>query len=252
MKMLRAGTRVSMSLPLAILSIMMGCADPHGDDPHTTDDLASFSDDATEAAAQEFVPPSNSGELSGDHIKIESIRMTGRGCQAGTWSSEKVPESNAFTLTFNKYIIEAQPTATPTSYQLPCSISLTLRTPKNLSYSITSFQYFGYANLSNGMKATLLADYAFTGYGVANSPKEFRHNFPVPYDTTYAVNDDFVARGIAPSWAPCDITSNLQIRTRLILENSSDRPGVLAMDNLDARSQAALKINVQTGPCPTR
>ncbi|MET0339441.1 MAG: DUF4360 domain-containing protein [Polyangiales bacterium] len=246
MTTLGIGSKAAASLALTALSFVTGCADLPADDAQlVTEGVAEAG--AAEVAAQ------RSGELSGANITIDSVSASGAGCPAGSWEAERVPEGNAFTLTFNQYAIEAPATTTAAIHQLPCNISLRIRTPKNLSYAVTSFQYFGYANLTTGMKASLLANYAFTGFGVADVRKEFRHDFPIPYDTTFALNDEITARGVAPTWAPCDITSNLQVRTRLTLETSNrTRPGILAMDNIDVRAQAALKINIRTGPCPAR
>jgi hypothetical protein len=240
---------VVVGFAFTALSALVGCADLQGDVSRIDDEVSSF--DETEIAAQRL-PPST-GELSGDNIKIENVTASGAGCPSNSWSYELVPEGNALTITFDRYLIEAPATSTPVVKQLPCNISLRIRTPKNLSYAITSFQYYGYANLTSGMKGTLLADYAWTGFGVANTHKTFRYDFPIPYDTTYALNDDIVARGNALSWAPCEITSSLQVRSRLMVENANtQRPAVLAMDNVDVRAQAALRITFRTGACPPR
>ena len=248
------GSRVAVSLAFTALNALMGCAGLPEDDQQASDDEVIWHDrDEAEVLAQQIVPPPNSGPISGDNIRIESVAATGAGCPRGSWTAEMVPEGNAFTITFNSYVVEAPPTSTPSLKRLPCDISLKVRTPRNLSYAVTSFQYFGYANLSPGMKARLIANYAFTGLGVAPALKTFQYDFPVPYNTTFAVNDNIQARGNAPSWAPCDISSNLQVRTSLVLEAANTAmPGVLAMDNLDGRAEAALKINFRTGSCPPR
>ena len=237
---------IVVGLALA-LGALMGCADLQGDDQQVVDDVAS----AEETQIAEQRAPSNSGPLSGDNIKIESVSASGSGCPAGSYTAEVLPEGNALTITFEKYIIEAPPTTTSTLKRLACNLSFRLRTPKNLSYAVASFQYFGYANLAAGMKGSLTANYAWTGFGVNNTYKPYTYNFPVPFDNTYALNDDVVARGSSLYWAPCNLTSNLQVRTQTVLESSSrDRPGVLAVDNVDLRTQAALKIYFRTGPCP--
>lgn len=244
------GSRAAVSLAFAAFNLMMGCANLEEGDAQANDDLVVQEGDSPESLAQ-VVPPANSGPLSGENIAIESVSATGLGCPRGSWTAETVPEGTAFTLTFSSFSIDAPPTTTPKVNQLACNVSLKIRTPRSLSYAVTSFQYFGYANLAAGMKASLIADYAFTGFGIAPALKTFRYDFPVPYDTTFALNDEISARGNAPSWAPCNISSNLQVRTRLALETANTtRPGLLAMDNLDGRAQAALKINFRTGSCP--
>lgn len=244
---------MAAALTLTALSVTSGCADlsdvderaSHDGEPHAREERPA-------ELAQQFVPPSNAGELSGDHIKIESITASGSGCPKGSWTADKVPEGNAFTLTFEKYVIEAPASSTPTKTTLDCTLSLKLQTPKDLSYAVTSFQYFGYANLSAGMKASLDASYAFAGSGVSERPAPFHYDFPVPYETTYAVNDDVEARGAATSYSPCDVSTTLTIRTRLTLENAGAAPGILAMDNTDARARGAMKVNVFTRGCPGR
>ena len=246
MKNYRVSSRAT-ALVVTAFSAMTGCADLGADD--------SAADDARGAAdlAQQFVPPSNAGELDGANIKIESIDATGKGCPAGSWTAEKVPEGTAFTLTFEKYVIEAPASSTLVSSQLNCDVNLKIRTPKDLSYAVTSFQFYGYANLSEGMKASLDAEYFFAGNGIGERTAPYHYDLPVPFDTTYAVNDDVEARGVAPSWSACDVSSTLTIRTRLTLANANpDKPGILAMDNIDARAKGAMKVNIRTRSCPGR
>lgn len=240
------GSRVAVSFACAAFGLMAGCADLQGDEGLSQEEAES------EVLEQRVVSP-NSGPLSGENIKFEGVTASGSGCPTGSWQTEVVPENNAFTITFNNYSIDiAPPTGNQTAVKsLACNISIRVRTPRDLSYAVTSFQYFGYANLVSGMKGTLSAAYAFTGFGVSPTFKDLNHSFPVPTETTYAVNDDVVARGLRLFWAPCSVTSNLQVRTRLTAESKNkERPALLSMDNLDVRGQAALRINIRTGPCP--
>jgi hypothetical protein len=242
------GNRVAVSLACAALGVMAGCADLQADDQQAL----SQDEAAPEVLEQRIVPPT-SGPVSGENIKIEGVTASGSGCPVGSWEAEMVPENNAFTITFNNYSIDvAPPTGNQTAIKsLACNISIKVRTPRDLSYAVTSFQYFGYANLAQGMKGTLYAAYAFTGFGVAPTFKDLNHTFPIPTETTYAVNDDIVARGLRLFWAPCSLTSNLQVRTRLSAESKNkERPALLSIDNVDVRAQAALRINIRTGPCP--
>ena len=92
------------------------------------------------------------------------------------------------------------------------------------------------------MKADLHAEYIMSGTGIAANSTVLHYDLPVPYDTTYAVDDRIEARGAAPSWSECNAPSTLTIGTRLALENASpDEPGVLTMDNIDGREVRALR-----------
>ena len=262
MKYSRIGRRAENMV--ALLSVVTACADLPADAAATEPDVApapqvddaeadSRGVSASERGVQGFVPPSDTGELRGANIKIDSITATGDGCPSGTWTAQQVPEGSAFTLTLESYIVEAQATSTPAIVQLNCELVLEVSTPKDLSYAVTSFQFFGYARLAVGMKADLHAEHIISGTGIADNSAVFHYDLPVPYDTTYAVDDRIEARGAAPSWSECSASSTLTIRTRLTLENTSpDEPGVLTMDNIDGRGEGATKMNVSTRACPDR
>lgn len=241
--------RFAVGIATTALSIAVGCADLQADGEALGDRDSADGPAAGEVLEQQS-PPADAGELSGDNFKFGTITATGDGCPTGSWTLDKVPEGSAFTVTFEKYSIDAPATATPTVTTLGCTLKLEILTPRNLSYAVTSFQFFGYANLSPGMKARLLAAYSFSGASVTPARKDFRYDFPTPYDTTYAINDD--AQTSAPVYTPCGAKASLEIKTSLILDRgtNTDAPGILAMDNVDARGQAALKVGIQTMRCP--
>jgi hypothetical protein len=250
MTKLGIGSKVAVIVSFAALCGVLGCADFQDVDQTAGDEVLSHDDVASEVAAQQAQAASPNAR-SAANIAVASMAASGAGCPKGSWSVDRVPEGNAFTISFNSYVIEAPPTTTPTTKSLSCIFNIQLRTPKNLSYAVTHIQYFGYANLSAGMRANLVANYLFTGGG-RPVVQDFRHDFPVPSEGSYAVNDQITRRGTSLSWAPCDITNNLQVRTRLTIDSIyHGRPGLLSLDNIDGRTEAGLKIVLQTGDCPS-
>lgn len=239
----------TVGLALAVLSAAVGCTDLHDGGPEALEELSSMDGGAADVPAQ---VPVDGGQLSDENVVIESVKATGTGCPDGSFVAKITPEGDAVEVKFEKYQITAPPVTSSTSIKsLTCNASLRVRAPKNRSYAVTSYQYRGYANLAPGMKASLIANYAFTGFGVAPSFKELNHQFVVPFDSTFVVIDRPEVRGESLIWSPCDISSSLQIRTRLTLEQSStDRTGVLAMDSLAVPSEAGMKLHFKTSPCP--
>jgi hypothetical protein len=236
---------LAVSLAVAALSAV-GCVDVS-----TEAERDPLDDVVTEAAALQV--PLDAGVPSGANVKFEVVGTAGSGCPAGTWHLESVPEGNAFTVTFDRFALETPPTVTAITSEAFCSLSIKVVTPKGLSYAVSSFQFYGYANMRAAMSGSLLVSYAFQGFGIRDTQKVLRHDFTPPLDETYAVNDEVVARGIPLSFAPCDITTNLQVRVRLVLQSSNpDAPGILTMDNLDGRAEAAVGVSLETRPCPRR
>jgi hypothetical protein len=162
-------------------------------------------------------------QSSSEQIRITSVSANGSGCPAGSYESSLSSDGLALTLTFSKYFLEATPT-TPVVQTLACNVSLQLAMPRGYSVGVTKVSYQGYAYLERGVEAEQIANYAWTGIGtVANN--EAKSKLSGPHDGTYLYTDDVETRGAGIPWSPCDITSRLQIRSRLILTNNARATG---------------------------
>lgn len=194
----------------------------------------SDADDTASPAAQ---------QSGGDgKIRIKSVSAFGTGCPSGSWDAFVSSDGLALHIGFDKYFLEGAPNK-PTLQSTNCQVTLVLDMPRGYVYGVTKVSYTGYANLEKGVTAEQIADYAWTGLG-ASSSGSARSKLTGPYDKSWTFSDDVEERGAGIPWTRCDITSNLQIRSRLTLTNNVKGFGYINTTALDAEQDTKLVINL--------
>ena len=221
-----------------------GAADMDAASPRALDggaEAASAADASTEAP-DGSAPPSRS-----EQVTISGVSASGSGCPAGSFATSWAPDGRGLKVIFSHYLLEATP-AKPTLQTLACNVSLKLDMPSGYSVGVTKISYSGYAFLDRGVVAEQISNYAWTGVGTL-SQNEARSTLTGPYDDDYVFTDNIESRGRGIQWSPCNITSNLQIRTRLILTNNVKGNGYINMGELRLGGGTELTIQFVTKSC---
>lgn len=214
------------------LSFLVACALPAASGAGCATDSEPLRVD--EAAVAQ--PPPNPADApdAGPPLEIVDVTATGAGCPRGSWELDRAP-SGEVTVRFTRFALSLAGDA-PTVRTAACNVSFQIRTAKGASYALRSVAFTGDASLDPEVRASLFADVAFTGFGVgvANSGR---------LDLLQSGSFDFAHEVDQLAWAPCDTTSNLQLRTRLNVEAKGAGKGEVRVATLGA-------LRLQIGPCP--
>jgi hypothetical protein len=200
---------------------------------------------ASAAVAEEEQDSEAPNDAPNDQITIRGVTASGSGCPAGSWAF--ILADDQATVNFSQYFLEAD-ASKPTLQSLACNVSLTLNVPTGYSVGVSRLSYSGYAYLAQGVTAEQLVNYAWTGVGTISN-NEAKHVFAGPYDSEYVVTDHIETRGAGIQWSPCDIRSNLQIRTRLVLNNPERADGYFKMDSIGGEQGSELGIRFVKKKC---
>lgn len=171
------------------------------------------------------------------------VVANGTGCPAGTWNTRIAPDGQVFTTTFSSYVANVQPGTTIMSKD--CILSIKFHTPEGRSFSVQRFSYTGFALLNPGVIGTQTANYWFQGRPVA-APDSNRKDLVGPYNDTYVFTDDIKLDDRV--WSPCGVTRDLNINTRITLQNTVNRSGYLNLSSVDG-STGKVEVVIQSRQC---
>jgi hypothetical protein len=161
---------------------------------------------------------------------VESIAYSGSGCPEGSVTSTITPDGTTMSLSFSRFAVEVGPGIDRGERAKTCKLHVKLRVPKDVTYSLVSVDYRGYASLEDGVRADRASAYHFAG-----EPPEpvLRHPLSGPMDGDYAFRDEADSSGRLVS--PCGKGKNLFITTVAKLDASASAAGfgVLTADTVD-------------------
>jgi len=182
-------------------------------------------------AALALAAPKPDGPNPGQ-VYIESLSYGGNGCPQGTVAQTISSDRTTFTLIFDQYVAHVGPNVKPTEARKNCQINVNLRVPGGWAYTITTFDYRGYAQLARGHRATQSSIYYFAG-----SPVQARAatNFAGPMAKDYVLRDTIAMSSWV--WSPCGARVPVNINTALAIDNSADRRAQSQMttDSIDGK-----------------
>ena len=174
-------------------------------------------------------------------VYFANVVANGTGCPAGTWETNLSEDGQTFTTTFSAYEATVDP-STLVSIK-DCNVSIKLHSPQGLSYSVTNFYYQGYAFLEQGVSGRQLASYYFQGNPVKQA--QVRTELRGPMDDTYLFTDEVPITDTV--WSPCGADRDLNIVTRLRLQNSSPRRnGYMNLSSIDGSAKLVVKLAWRT------
>ena len=190
---------------------------------------------ALQAPAETTVPRNPDG------VYFARVVANGTGCPAGTWETNLSPDGQTFTTTFSAYEATVDP-STLVSIK-DCNVSIKLHSPQGLSYSVTNFYYQGYAFLEQGVSGRQLASYYFQGNPVKSA--QVRTELVGPKDDTYLFTDEVPITDTV--WSPCGADRDLNIVTRVRLQNSTPRRnGYMNLSSIDGSAKLVVKLAWRT------
>ncbi|MFI0482544.1 DUF4360 domain-containing protein [Actinomadura sp. 9N215] len=167
-----------------------------------------------------------------DGVTIEVVTLNGSGCLRGTAAAALSETSEAFKVTYAKYLAQAGGVFEPTDALKNCQITLRVNVPLGFSFAISSAEYRGYASLPSGASATLRASYHFHG-----DPRirESVHSLSGPYKKNWQFVDVMDVPQFV--WSRCgERTSIIYVNTELRVDPGSSDPskvGHIGMDSAD-------------------
>ena len=215
---------------LLCAAALIGCAADAGNEDQEID--------RENAEAALAAPAQTTKELKDPNdVYFASVKANGTGCPAGTWNTELAADGKTFTTTFSAYETEVD-RLTAVSVK-DCNLAIKLHSPQGLSFSVQSFYYQGYAFLEKGQSARQTAQYYFQGDPV--NAGNARTDIKGPYDDEYLFEDNV---GITDTvWSPCGTSRDLNIVTRLRLQNSSPKKdGYANLSSVDGTAKLVLKL----------
>lgn len=217
--------RAALLVPTLLLWIASGCS---GAPTAENEEALTLG-----VAEQPLVVPDPNGSF------FAEVTANGTGCPAGTWETAISDDGKTFTTTFSAYEAILDPTKAVAIKD--CQLGITLHSPQGLSFAVDSFYYQGYAYLdSSGMTARQTANYYFMGNPLNHA--ELRTDLRGVFDDDYLFQDDV---GIADLvWSPCGLDRNLNVTTRLRIQNNPRRTGTgyMNLTSVDGASRLVFRL----------
>jgi hypothetical protein len=238
-----------LSSIVAMAAVAVGCSASAD-----TSDVAANGEENVEATTQSIIVTNPTPDGGPTFVDIQGI---GKGCKKDTWLSEISPDGQTFTILFSEY--EARVAAGEKVADSNCQLTIRLRSPSGLSYSLADFFYQGEAYLdAKGMKATQTSSYYFQGNPIDQPRATSQISGPTNVDATgnaqvsnYQYQDTI---GIADLvWSPCGVDRRLNIKTSINVTNNaaSTGNGFINTTSIDGSSKLVLRFKLNWRTCPT-
>jgi hypothetical protein len=184
-------------------------------------------------------------------VYFADVAAHGSGCPENTSRTSISSDGQVFTTTFSQFELQVTPAEVASVSE--CQLNVKLRSPAGLSYAVYSFYYSGYALLEEGVNARQSANYYFQG--VPLTSREVRTDLVGPRDETYIFSDE-IATPDNFVWSPCGVERDLQIVSRLRLQNANPgRSGFLNVSSIDASAKMVFKLawkKCAASPAPSK
>ena len=195
----------------------------------------------------EQAPPlalAQAGRLVGpDGAYFADVVTNGTGCPEGSAQTQISSDGQVFTTTFSQYEVELNPSSELAMRD--CQISIKLRSPAGQSYAVHAFYYSGTTFLEEGVRGQQTANYYFQGAAVTS--RSVRTELIGPRDEVFVYKDE-IATPQERVWSPCGKDSDLEIITRMRLDNSKPgRSGYMNLSALDGATKLEFKLDWR--PC---
>lgn len=216
--------RAVLSLAAALIaSGLTACYADLSDAPHPKEAPMDESTQQTASGDTQTVPLDSNGLYYG------AITANGTGCPSKTWLVRISEDRLVFTMTFSAFVARVDQAKTVDIKD--CQLSVRLHSPKNRSFAVKAFGYLGHANLERGVTGRQMANYYFQGTPVMPR-QQARTELAGPYDDAYMFRDQIPAEDRV--WSPCGLVRDLQITTRIVLNNGDEKTsGLIDLSSVD-------------------
>lgn len=193
------------------------------------------------AVEREPVPGSGSVTPPAGAVKIKSISAIGSGCpDQSTYSTNISDDAQAFTVTFSDFYAEVGPGIPLSAGRKNCALTATLQIPNGYQFSVATFNYRGFMDLSEKVKAEHTTTYYFQGQSetgkfvateVGPQAQDFVYTDKVGLESVYLPN----------VWSPCNLDRaliiNPSIRVSKLAGAPADAQGLITNDSVDGEIQ---------------
>lgn len=164
--------------------------------------LLSWTAGVAVAAAPDYVtiPPQVNGQANPSY--------GGSGCPAGSARAVVSPDRTAFTMIFDKYLVEAN--ASHAIDRKNCQILVNFDFPQGWSYSLVRLDYRGFFDLGPSSSGYQQSLYYFAG---TVQQARLQTNFVGPKTGDYTISDTLGLSALV--WSPCGARRGLNINSSL-------------------------------------
>ncbi|WP_242614185.1 DUF4360 domain-containing protein [Actinomadura roseirufa] len=152
-------------------------------------------------------------------MTIEIATVNGSGCPMGAAAVEVSDDRDAFAISYSQYAAQAGGGSKPADHRKNCHLNLKVHAPRGFTYAVSSADHRGYASLQPGAEAILLSRFYFQG---ASQVREFTHRLLGPYDGAWRFTDVVPESELV--WKPCGEERNLNVETRLQMNEGTSDP----------------------------
>lgn len=166
-------------------------------------------------------------------VFINKISYEGNGCPLGSVADVVSPDSEAFTLLFDSFMVEVGPGMDAKRAKKQCRIEVDLRYPPGWTYTVAIADFRGYAKIEAGAVGEQRNNLWFKGKGPVLDT-----NFTGPYNNDYQVSNK-VGGGQA-RWASCAEPEPLTIHTAILVKTKGGKlhekaRAMMTTDSVDGR-----------------
>jgi hypothetical protein len=181
-----------------------------------------------------------------DDITVELVSVNGPGCPVGTAIADVSPDRHAFTIAYDRYIVQSGPGISPVEGRKNCALRVKVHVPNGITFAIAEADYRGFADLSRRAKLVQKASYYFAGNSLT---------VPVEHVINGEKYDNWQTTDITPVaaliWRPCGEDRLFVINTELRVLRGNDPNKIEwgAMDSTDGSISTVYHMAFRT--CPT-
>ena len=145
--------------------------------------------------------------LNAGQVTITGVTYVGTGCKPGTASVSYSEALQTLTILFDEF----EP-YTPPLHIKNCNVNIQFHYPPGYQFTLSKYDYTGYAQLDRGVIFKQTSSYWFPGF-VSGGPT-FQFTFPGPYYGDYTKTLGSTIWG----WSSCGVSTTLRINTQARLE----------------------------------
>lgn len=173
---------------------------------------------------------------------LGEITYGGSGCPQGSVGQALSEDRSIITLFFDAYGVQVGPSTAPNDSK-NCNMSLPLHIPAGWRYTLADVGYAGHLYLDTGVYAQLTAGYNFQG----ERGPHVTSTWWGARDLLYDVNDRVAMSTV--EWSPCGGGRNVNITSRIQVNNARNRFGYGQMENDTTEAHIVQSYGVRWERC---
>jgi hypothetical protein len=166
-------------------------------------------------------------------VKIKNITAIGSGCKTSDSYSTNISEDGlAFTITFSQFAAQLGDGISILENRKNCSVNLDLQIPNGWQFSVATFNYRGYLDMSEKIQASHSTSYFFQGQDGQKPENTGRfervQNGPASGEFVLTDKIGLTSVYIPNTWSPCNVSRILTLNPSISLRKL---PGATKLDS---------------------